>query len=222
MIPLEDTQDAGHVAIVVKSSEFMPCASALYSYMLWLHKKVSWVCVDMEMDGRFSFLPWFDKIKSSLPPSADLILEPDGGLFCLYDFFKKNGVKINKKISTALYASLLVRYDGFYSKELDGDVFTKAGELVALGADYRTCSEFLIYRTTLARLRLKSLMLGKMVLRNNAREMVFNLNEDDLGCSGATLSDAKIIIKDALGLEYVHKVTLVQNGKILKSIGKEE
>ena len=206
--------------IVTRDGRFLPSASALYSYVLGLHKKVSLVCFEKYIDKKFSFLPWFKTIKSSSPSSADLVLELDEGIFELYDFFKKNNAKLNKKMSTALYASLLVQYNGFLSAKISAETFDIASELIKCGADYKTSHEFIIKRTTLARMRLKSIMFKNMILQNDAKEMVFKLCEDDLSCSGATLEDAKIIIEEALGLEYIQNVILLQDNKILKSIYK--
>jgi len=217
---LKDIKDARHVLIIVKDDIFLPSASALYTYVLQLHKKVSLVCLCKEVDEKFSFLPWFEKIRESAPSSADFVVELDEEIFDLYDFFEINGVKINQKISTALYASILIRYDGFTSKNIDAKIFMDASKLLSYGADHKRCVEVL-NRTTLARLRLKSIMLRKMLLKDGAKEAFFSLDEDDLKSSGATLSDAKLIIKEALKLEYVQKVILVKDTKVIKSIRKE-
>jgi len=225
LIPLKQIQSAKHIAVVVSSDELLPSGSVLYTYLLRLHKKVSFVYQTDILDGRFSCLPWFDKLRDTSVPSADLTIELDESFFTLYEFFKSNDIAINKKMATALYASLLVKHDGFVGGDADGMVFAKASELMACGADYKLCNEFIIKRVTLARLRLKSLMLKNMVLKNGAKDAIFYLSDDDLKRSGATLRDAKEIIKEALCLEYVTKVILMksdEDNKILKLIDKEK
>jgi phosphoesterase RecJ-like protein len=224
LIPLKQIQSAKHIAVVVSSDELLPSGSALYTYLLRLHKKVSFVYQTNVLDNRFSFLPWFDKVRNSVASSVDLVVELDHKAFRLYDFFKTNKIKINKKMATALYASLLVEYDGFVSNDVNGMVFAKASELIVSGAEYRICNEFILKRTTLARLRLKSLMLKNMFLKNDAKEAVFYVCDADLKSTGATIKDATVIMKEALGLEYINSVSLVksdQNNKILKLISKE-
>ena len=218
---LRDIENAKHVEIVVKREEFLPSASALYTYVLQLHKKVSLVCLCGEVEEKFSFLPWFDKIKYSSVSSSDFVIKLDEEIFGLYEFFKTNNIKINKKISTALYASLLLKYDGFTSKDMHVSVFGVIAELVSYGADYKSCSEFLLKRTTLAKLRLKSLMLKNMLLKEDATKAVFVLHDDDIKSSGATLRDAQNIMQEAFGLKYVKQVVLMYEDKIIKSIKKD-
>ncbi len=213
MIPLKEIDDAKYVAIVVNDDELLPIASALYTHLLRLHKKVSFVCENIVIDKRFSFLPWIDKVRESVPSSADLKVELDSSDFELYNLFKTNNIDINKKMATALYASLLVRYDGLIGGDADGTVFAAASELMACGADYKKCNKFIVKRTTLARLRLKSLMFKNMVLKDDAQEAVFYIDDDDLKSSGASLEDAQEIMKDALGLEYVSKISLIKQDK---------
>ncbi len=213
MIPLEDINDAKHVVIVTNDEKLLPVASALYTHLLRLHKKVSFVCENIVIDKRFSFLPWIDKARESVPSSADLKVELDSGDFELYNLFKNNKIDINKKMATALYASLLVQYDGFVGGDADGMVFAVASELMACGADYKECNKFIVKRTTLARLRLKSLMFKKMVLKDGAKEAVFYVSFDDLKSSGASLKDAQEIMKEALYLEYVKKTSLIKQDK---------
>ena len=52
---LRDIENAKHVEIVVKREEFLPSASALYTYVLQLHKKVSLVCLCEEVEEKFSY-----------------------------------------------------------------------------------------------------------------------------------------------------------------------
>ncbi|MEA3331871.1 MAG: phosphoesterase [Campylobacterota bacterium] len=220
----EKISSAKYVVIVVKEESLLPSASALYSHILRLHKKVSLVCEKNIVDKKFSFLPWFEKIRETLPSSADLVIELDTRAYQLYSFFKSNNIKPNQKMATALYASMLVEYDGFVGGDADGMVFATASELMACGADYKLCNKFIIKRTTLATFRLKSLMLKNMLLQENATKAVFSICDDDLKSTGTTLKDAKSIIKEVLGLEYVEVVVLIksdENDKILKIIDKE-
>lgn len=220
----EKISSAKYVVIVVEKEDLLPSASALYSHILRLHKKVSLVCEKNIVDKKFSFLPWFEKIRETIPSSADLVIELDDRAYQLYDFFKSNSIKPNQKMATALYASILVEYDGLIGSDADGMVFAVVSELMACGADYKLCNKFIIKRTTLAVLRLKSLMLKSMLLEEGATRAVFSICDDDLKSTGATLKDAKAIIEEALGLEYVEAVTLLksdENDKVLKLINKE-
>jgi len=209
LIDLKEIENAKHVAIIVDDEALIPVASALYTYILRLHKKVSFICEKVVIDRKFFFLPWIDKVRTHIPTSSDLKVKIDNSDLKLHTIFKTNGVVLNQKMATALYASLLLEYDGFINSDADGTIFAMASELMACGADYKECHKFIIRRTTLARLRLKSLMLKNMVLQNAAQEAVFYLSDNDLKSSGASLEDAREIMKEALGLEYVSKISLI-------------
>ncbi len=213
MIDLKEIENAKHVAIVVDDEVLIPVGSALYTYVLRLHKKVSFVFEKGVVDRKFSFLPWVDKIRLHTPTSSDVKVKLDSADLDLYNVFKINAIVLNQKMATALYASLLLEYDGFINSDADGTIFATASELMACGADYKTCNKFIIKRTTLAKIRLKSLMLKNMLLTDNAKEAVFYITDDDLKSSGATLEDAKEITKEAFGLEYVEKTSLIIKDK---------
>ncbi len=51
--------------------------SALYTYLLQLHKKVHFVCKTETISKRYSVIPWVEKIKRTLPPSTELIIVCD-------------------------------------------------------------------------------------------------------------------------------------------------
>ena len=223
MIDIKDIDTNRFIAIVVNSSCELPEASALYTHLLRLHKKVSLVCSDKKNKNRFSFLPWYDKIRDIIPSSADLTIYIDKN-DDIYTFFEQNGIKLNQKIATALYASLLIKSDGFIGDNIDGIMFARASYLIAAGAKYKICNRFIIKRTTLAIMKLKSFMFKNIFLTKNATEATFYLCDEDLKATGATLEDAKEIIKEALYLEYLQKVTLIksdEDNKIVKSISKD-
>ena len=202
---------ANHIEIVAEI-EFLPHASALYTHMLRLHKKVSLVCLSENIDKKFSFLPWFEKIKSTRISSADMRMVCDFSAKSLYDFFMTQECQPNKKMATALYAALICETNGF-RKELDGTIFAMAGVLIELGADSTRSTRFLLQRTTLSYLRLKASMLKKMLLQNDAKVAIFFMHHDDLLASGANHHDAFLIMQEALDLEYVEVVILLESDK---------
>ena len=215
--------NAKHVMIVtdVKS---LPGASAVYTHILRLHKKVSLVCQTKDIDRKLSFLPWFEKIKASKVASADFVIEFDQSSIELYDFFKKSSIKINPKMATALYGGLLEEMDGFLNPRVGGTIFAMAGELIECGADYKVCNDFIMKRTTLAALRLKAIMLKIMTLQNSAKAAVFCICGDDIKSSGATLQDCDETLREALKLPFVELAVLLnidEEYEVLKLIYKE-
>ena len=221
MIHLPDIQNAKHIVIEF-DAKYLACASALYTYALQQHKKVSLLCIE-DIDNRFAFLPWFEKVKTSGYSSADLKLELKTSAIDMYKLFEDNNIKLNQKMATALYAGLLMETDGFKNSSVNGMTFAIAKQLVDAKADYKTCTKFVLNTKSLAHLRLKSFMLKNMLLKEDAKLLVMSISDDDLKASGAKLDDAYEILQDGLTLLHVEEVLLIkeENKEILKRIKKE-
>lgn len=221
MISLEAIDNSKHIVILTSNNSFSN-ASALYTHILRLHKKVSMVGKLESIDSGLSFLPWFDKLRDIVPSSADLVIDVDLETESLYNFFKSNDITLNEKMATSLYAGLLQRFDGFLSSDMDGTIFADVNELINHGADYKLCNKSIMNRVSLSTLRLKAIMLKNMILTNDSKEALFIISEDDLNSSGATLREAYEIMNEALKLPYVENTVLKNSeNKILKSKTKE-
>ena len=221
MISLEAIDKAKHIVILTSSNSFAD-ASALYTHILRLHKKVSIVSESQTVDNGLSFLPWFDKLRDIIPSSADLAIDLDLETESLYNLFKLNDITINTKMATALYAGLLQRFDGFISSDVNGTIFADVSELIQQGADYKLCNKFIMNRVSLSTLRLKAIMLSSMILIDASKTAQFVISDDDLKSSGADISEAYEIIQEALSLPYVEKAILKNSdNEVLKLINKE-
>lgn len=217
MIPFNAIDNAKHIVIKTDADSFAN-ANVLYSYILSKHKKVSLV-VTAEIDDRFSFLPWYAKQRENTPASADLIIEAQSDAIALFDVLKKNGIKINQKMATALFAALLESTEGFLNA--DGAAFAIASELIEKKADHFTCKVFLQKRDSLALFRLKSLMYKNMRQCDNGQIMNVYISDEDFKYSGATIKDAQKVLKEVLKIVHVKEVRLYKSddkNKILKSI----
>ncbi len=83
--------DANHIVVISHvnpDADSIGSASAIYSYLLQRHKKVSWYCKTKNINKNLVFIPWFDKIRNSFPASSDLAISLDCG------DFKRLGVDI--------------------------------------------------------------------------------------------------------------------------------
>ncbi|MEA3228719.1 MAG: phosphoesterase, partial [Campylobacterota bacterium] len=207
---LKKIESARHIEIVV-DTEFLFVGSALYTYILTLHKKVSLVCKSSDIDYKYSFLPWFGKIKKSDTPSADLSLKLSISTQNLYNYFEKSDIKINKKMATALYGGMLDESDGFRNSKIGALFFDTTSRLIKSGADYRLCQKFIVEFTPLSLLRLKSILLHNMVLVNSAKVALFFISDEDLQSTGSNVREAQKIIKDAFGLPYVETAILLNS-----------
>lgn len=218
---LNKIKNAQHIEIVV-DKEYLCVGSALYTYALTLHKKVSLVCKDDLEVYKYSFLPWFEKIKKTDTPSAEYSVSLKCSALEMFNVFKKSDIKINKKIATALYGAILYETQGFTNSKLDGTYFAVSSELINSGAEYKLATTALVKSSTLGFLRLKSIMLEKMLLLNSAKAAVFVLSDDDLKSTSTSLLDAQELILEAFRLSYVEMAVLLDSeDEVIKIVHKD-
>lgn len=223
MLSIKKITESKHILIKTSGDSFAN-ASAIYSYILTLHKKVS-LYHEEEIEKRLSFLPWFCKLKKIKPSSADFEIDVNAEVLDYFTFFQTNSIKINKKMATALYSGLLMRYDNFNSSETSGTIFATASQLIELGAEQQVAQREITKSDSLALFRLKSILYKTMLLLENAQHVELYISDYDLKSSGASIKDAIGIMKDVLSLAHVVKVTLKksdENMKIIKTIEEIE
>jgi len=212
---LEQIKNHRHILIECNGKNF-PQASILYSYMLLLRKKVSiYSTSSLEF---YSFLAWSDKVRSTIPASAEYTVNSQVDITELYTFFKANEISINKKMATAFYAAYLKKYDNFLSPQCNGMVFAILSELIASGADHKRCVVELTQKVPLSTVRLKSIIYKKLLLKENASSVYVELCEEDFVMSGAQWNDLLPIAKELLNLAHVNQVNIIKNDEKEKII----
>lgn len=214
MLKIDEINDAKHIVIVLQdyaSVDSLASANALYTYLLQLHKKVSLYCEKFDYGLNLDFLPWMDKLKNSYPSSSDYEINSLKSKDLL-EYFIANEIKLNIKMASSLYAGLLDVTKGF-SRGIDGTIFAMAKLLVDSGADVKSCNENLINYQTYSSLRLKAILLSKMILRDDAKLAVFELEDEDLDKSGAKLQNAESVLFEALGLPTVKSAVVIYKNK---------
>ena len=216
MLNIEKIKESKHIVIKTNNDSFAN-ASAIYSYILTLHKKVS-LYHEEDIDARLAFLPWFSKLKKIAPSSADLVIDISEEVLEYCVFFTSNEIKINKKMATSLYAGLLMRYDNFNSSETNGMVFAFASQLIELGAERKIAQKQIVKSDSLALFRLKAILYKSMLLVENATQVELYINDEELKSSGATIKDAIKITQDVLCLAHIEKVTLKKSDANMKTI----
>lgn len=218
MVSFDDIDNAKHIVIRTDSNAFAN-ANALYSYILSRHKKVSLVVTE-EIDMKFSFLPWYAKQKDKLPISCDLVIESQSDTIALFKVLKSNGIAINQKMATSLFAGLLTFTEGFLGVTSGGIAFAIASELIECKAQHLVCKEFLQKRESLALFRLRALVYKNMVQTSNAEVINMYISHEDLQRSGATQKEVHLIQKELLKMVHVKEVRLYRwsDNKILKTI----
>ena len=206
---IQDIQTKKHIEIVVEQEKFLFSASLLYSYLLTLHKKVSFFYGE-KVDYKFTFLPWIDKIKTTPTPSAELSIVVDFSAKELFEYLESLDIKINKKMATALCAELIYKSKNFLSDEVDGITFALLSKSIELGAEYKTCKDCLLLHKPLSYLRLKAKMLDSMVLKKDATIAEFVINDELLTQTGATVWMAHEIAQEAYALPYVKEIKIIK------------
>jgi len=101
---------AKHIVLIAHinpDADSLGSASAMYTYLMRLEKKVTLFCVTERVNHRLSFLPWFDKMRHQFPAKADLAISFDCGAY------KRLGVDIEIP---------LINIDHHKSNELYGAV----------------------------------------------------------------------------------------------------
>jgi len=224
LISLENINKATSIVLLTNSDSFAN-ASAIYTYILTLHKKVSLVCIDDDLDTRLSCIPWFNTVRTNIGSSHDLVIDVTLETKSLYELFKLNNIKINKKISTALYVSLLHDTNYFVANISNGIIFAYISELISYGADYRICNQFVLHNLPLSLFRLKSRMFDEMILHDNAKVVVLFLSEDELSSTGTSLKDAYLVMIEALNIAHVQTAVLLNKDldyELIKLIESEK
>jgi phosphoesterase RecJ-like protein len=249
---IDKIKRAKHITVIAHvnpDADSLGGASAIYSYALMQHKKVSFFC-STKVDNRFSFLPWFDKIRDTLASSTDLAIcfdcadigrigteikcdlinidhHKSNTMFgqinivdsscisttqILYNLFIENGIKINKKMATAIYAGLLEDSGSFLNDEVDGTTFVLAKSLIDLGAEHKICNYFIEKYKSLSALRLKALMLSKMQLIQDGMVAIFLVTNEDMISCGAISQECEAALEESLCLPTVKiSVLLLEN-----------
>ena len=101
---------AKHIVLIAHinpDADSFGSASAMYTYLMRLEKKVTLFCVTEQVNHRLSFLPWFDKMRHQFPSKADLAISFDCGAY------KRLGVAVDMP---------LINIDHHKSNEKYGDV----------------------------------------------------------------------------------------------------
>ncbi len=84
---------AKHIVLIVPENpdaDALGSASALYSYMLQKHKKVSFFCNSTTIKRRYKFIAWVEKIRNNLPAGGELFIA------CGVQSLEGNGISIKR------------------------------------------------------------------------------------------------------------------------------
>ena len=127
----------------------------------------------------------------------------------VYAWFLEHDIKINGKMANALYAGLMDDTQCFRDPRCSMSIFSMAHRLLELGADHEQCVNGLYSSRSLASLRLQAQMLKQMKLVLDARVALFEVDQDLLVSTGASLGDCKAALNEAMALKVVNCALLL-------------
>lgn len=110
---------------------------------------------------------------------------------------------ISKDSATAFYVALISDTINFTTSSVIAETFTFASELISLGVDVRDIISNMQNRRSLASLRILSIAIDSMKLKNNAKIAIMKITKSDMLKSGATFSDLDGVVDYARSLATV-------------------
>ena len=78
----KEIEEANHIVLIAHvnpDADSLGAASAMYTHLMRLEKKVTLFCATEQVNPRLAFLPWFDKMRHQFPKNADLAMSFDCG-----------------------------------------------------------------------------------------------------------------------------------------------
>ncbi len=143
----------------------------------------------------------------------------------LLRWLEEEGIRINPKMATALYAGLADDTVAFMSRRTDAAVFEAAAKLLRAGADVHAVHRSLFVRQPLSALRLKGLIFETMQLHLDGRVVVLRVSREMLKRSGAQPEDCESALHEAMGLPTVRVALLFrerEDGSIRGSLRTDD
>lgn len=127
----------------------------------------------------------------------------------VYDYFVANGIKINGKMATALYAGLIGDSQCFSAPECSAKTFATAYALINHGADHSLCVERLYRQGSLAAVRIRGVLLSQMKLLSEGRLAFFEVSRSLWEETGASMDECKNILDEALEMRIVQAALMI-------------
>ncbi|OYZ66242.1 MAG: hypothetical protein B7Y17_01950 [Sulfuricurvum sp. 24-42-5] len=127
----------------------------------------------------------------------------------IYEWFIGQDIKINGKMANALYAGLMDDTKCFRDPRCTLKIFSMAHRLLELGANHEECVNGLYNSKTLASLRLQGEMLKRMTLVLDGQLALFEVDQELLAFTGASLGDCKAVLDEAVTLKIVSVALLL-------------
>ncbi len=137
-----------------------------------------------------------DHHKSNTEYGTINIVEPDSPsttmvVFSMLESFK---IKMDAKIATCIYTGIVEDTDFFVNQNTDKAVFKMSAKLINYGVDSTKVAYNLLQRESLAKVRLKAILINSIELKQNAKVGIGIIRQEDLNSCGAMRSDCDNLI----------------------------
>jgi len=139
----------------------------------------------------------------------------------VYDFFKNNGIAINAKMATCLFAGLVDDSQNFTTAKTDARAFLMAADLIQSGADNALCVQELFKSRSLASIRMKAKMLSQARLHCSGRLVSTLVERSFFEETGAYEVDCEEGLHESLDLvsvEVAFMLRYTKDGRIKGSL----
>ncbi len=143
-------------------------------------------------------------IIEALSPSTTMII------FSMIESFN---IKMDAKIATCIYTGIVEDTDFFINKNTDQTVFEMSAKLISYGLDIGDVSNNLLQRESLAKIRLKAILINSIELVENAKVGIGIIRQNDLKRCGALRSDCDTLINLIRSLATVEIAILLVEEK---------
>jgi hypothetical protein len=221
VIDTQAIEKAKHIAVIVDEKSFAH-GSAIYSYLLQLHKKVTLVS-EVPLAKKLSCLAWYKDVRNALPQGAEYVLKVECEALELYHYLQNCGAKINEKIAQALYVALFMERN-LFAPSLEQERVAVASQLLEVACEAPACFNQVVRTRSLAELRLKAKLLQRAVLRADATQAWVEICEDDFKQTATQHKDIMVCVEDLFCLPYVQEVIFTdsQTKQKIKTVIKED
>ncbi len=156
-----------------------------------------------------------DHHKSNTDYGTINIVDPDSPstTMIVFSMIESFNIKMDAKIATCIYTGLVEDTDFFINKNTDKSVFEMSAKLIGYGLDINSVTDNLLQRESLAKTRLKAILINSIELIKNAKIGIGIIRQEDLNSCGALRSDCDALINIIRSLAIVEIAILLVEEK---------
>ncbi len=152
-----------------------------------------------------------DHHKSNKSYGTINIIEPNtpSTTMVVFSMLESLKIKIDAKIATCIYTGIVEDTDFFVNKNTNKDVFEMSAKLIDYGLDINSVTNNLSQRESLAKTRLKAILINSIELKKSGKVGVGVITQKDLNSCGAMRSDCDTLINIIRSLAIVEIAILL-------------